>query len=181
MFNFSLAGRFARKKLADNRDNYFRMAYAWCGDPALADDLVQEMMLKSLEKSHQLKNISRFLPWSYQILHNCWLSHLRAQKPNVDFDEEMVICEDCPERSYQTDMIGQAVHLAIGKLPIGQKQVLMLIDLEGFSYKEVAEILTIPMGTVMSRVSRARTSLEKSLSAMREPAETNIRKLRSIK
>lgn len=178
MFNLSCNARVVRKKIAQIRPNLYRMAYAWCGEKALADDLVQETMLKSLEKSHQLKDPERIASWCYRILHNCWLSHLRSQKPDVDLDEVVLVCEDCPERSYQNTSNGEAICNAISKLPVGQREVLMLIDLEGFAYREVAEILSIPVGTVMSRISRARASLEKSLNSLRETEEGNVTRLR---
>ncbi len=167
MIDLSFNARRIRKKLAGYRPNLYRMAYSWCGDPSLADDLVQETIVKSLEKSGQLRDIEKFAPWCYRILHNCWLSHLRNTKPNVELDEVVLTCEDCPEKHYRDMERGDALRAAIAKLPQGQRKVLMLIDLEGFSYREVADILSIPVGTVMSRISRARTALEKSLAARR--------------
>ena len=145
------------------------MAYAWCGERYLAEDLVHEAILKSLEKENQLKDPERFSSWIFRILHNCWLMHLRKQKPEGDIEELVIPCEDGPEAIYQTHLIGQAVHQAIAGLPVGQRKILMLIDLEGFTYKEVAEISSLPIGTVMSRISRARKSLEQALDTMRTP------------
>ncbi len=176
----SLNAVIIRKKLGSIRSNLYRMAYAWCGSRELADDLVQETIVKSLEKSHQLKNIDKIAPWCYRILHNCWLSHLRSLKPDVDIDEVVLICEDCPEKSYRNMVASEAIQAAISKLPVGQRKVLMLIDLEGFSYREVADILSIPVGTVMSRISRARNALEKSLASFRDRENGTVTKLRSI-
>jgi len=181
MLQISLKSRQVRQRLADYRPNLYRMAYAWCGDRALADDLVQETIVKSLEKAHQLKEMEKFAPWCYRILHNCWLTHLRALKPNVDLDDIMLSCEDCPEKRYEDLLASEAIQLAIARLPAGQRKVLMLIDLEGFSYREVADILSIPVGTVMSRISRARKALEHSLHGLREDGARKVTRLRSIR
>lgn len=185
MFKLSCSARQLHRKLANYRPNLYRMAYAWCGDHSLADDLVQETILKSLEKSAQLRDIDKFAPWCCRILHNCWLTHLRGIRPNVALDEIVLCCDDCPESHYHDLQRGEALRLAIAKLPQGQRKVLMLIDLEGFSYREVADILSIPVGTVMSRISRARTALERTLTAQKNAAEREMRhgiaRLRRIK
>ena len=170
MFKLSLTHRLLRRCLAEYRPGLYRMAYAWCGERYLAEDLVQEAILKSLEKEGQLKNPEQFPSWVFRILHNCWLMHLRKQKPEGDIEELVIPCEDCPEAIYQTHLIGQAVRQAIAGLPVGQRKVLMLVDLEGFTYKEVAEISSLPVGTVMSRISRARKSLQQALNTMRMPS-----------
>jgi RNA polymerase sigma-70 factor (ECF subfamily) len=182
MIKLSFNAHRIRDQLVSIRPNLFRMAYAWCGDRALADDLVQETVVKSLEKSHQLKDIDKIAPWCYRILHNCWLTHLRNIKPDVDIDEIVLTCNDCPEKHYRDMVASEAIRVAIGKLPVGQRKVLMLIDLEGFAYREVADILSIPVGTVMSRISRARSALEKSLASFREMEgdSSKVTKLRSI-
>ncbi len=177
----SLNAIIIRKKLGTMRPNLYRMAYAWCGNRELADDLAQETIVKSLEKSHQLKDIEKISSWCYRILHNCWLSHLRSLKPNVDIDEIVLTCEDCPEKNYRDMVASEAIQVAISRLPSGQRKVLMLIDLEGFSYREVADILSIPVGTVMSRISRARAALEKSLASFRDRENGTVTKLRSIR
>lgn len=177
----SLNAIIIRKKLGKIRPNLYRMAYAWCGSHALADDLVQETIVKSLEKAHQLKSVDKCSSWCYRILHNCWLSHLRSIKPDVDIDEVVLVCEDCPEKHYRDMVASEAIQAAISKLPVGQRKVLMLIDLEGFAYREVADILSIPVGTVMSRISRARSALEKSLASFRHSENGTVTKLRSMK
>lgn len=77
--------------------------------------------------------------------------------------------------------IVERVRYAISRLPNGQKQVVTLVDLQGFSYAEVAEILNIPTGTVMSRLNRARQSLKDYLLSFQQELRTTDRKLRSVK
>ncbi|MGV6857370.1 MAG: RNA polymerase sigma factor [bacterium] len=164
MIKFSFNQRFVRKQLEAERGRMFRMAVAWCGDRHLADDLTQQAMIKALEKSNQLKDTKAFRGWMYRILSNAWHDHLRSLKPESAIDPEMLICDGCPERAFETNLVGEVVRRAIGKLPLAQREVVTLVDLEGFSYREVAEIVGVPTGTVMSRLSRARKKLEVELS-----------------
>jgi RNA polymerase sigma-70 factor (ECF subfamily) len=156
--------RFIRNELEKRRDLLYQIAYSWCHDTALADDLVQETMLKALKNAKQLKNPDAIRGWLSKILANCWYDYLRRRKETVDLDnlpyEEFVHERDTNDRQDIVDRVRQS----IGKLPIAQRQVITLVDLAGFSYAEIAEILEIPIGTVMSRICRARKALKKSLA-----------------
>jgi RNA polymerase sigma-70 factor (ECF subfamily) len=148
-----------RKQVEANRTRLYRMAYAWCYDPAVADDLAQECLMRALKNLGSLRDHERLEPWLYSILNNCGREHLRRKRPEVELDEEQFVCEDCPEtRSYQQQVV-ERVRSAVACLPLGQRQVVTLVDLEGFAYAQVAAILEIPIGTVMSRLSRARREL----------------------
>ncbi|MCK9530240.1 MAG: sigma-70 family RNA polymerase sigma factor [Gammaproteobacteria bacterium] len=169
-----------RKRVEQNRTRLYRMAYAWCYDPATADDLVQECLTRALQNLGKLRDSERLEVWLYSILNNCWREHLRRRRPNEEFDEEQFVCENCPEtQSYQQEIV-QRVRDAIACLPMGQRKVVTLVDLEGFSYAEVAGILEIPIGTVMSRLSRARTELQRRLADLAEHGESAPR-LRRVK
>ena len=150
-------------RLEEMRPRLYRLAFSWCNNAALADDLVQDTILKALEKKHQLKDLKCFHAWVFRILNNAWLDYLRRRKPETDIDEQNIACKDCPENSYEKDLTILSIRQAVTKLPVGQRSVITLVDLEGFTYKEVSEVLEIPIGTVMSRLSRARKSLEDSL------------------
>ena len=164
------ATRTFKKKLEASRTRLYRMALAWCGDPMLADDLVQDTLIKAMQKSHQLRDGNKLEHWLSAILNNTWREHLRRQKPEVAIDDEMFVCENCPEVEMTSQEIVNRVRHAVGKLPIGQRQVLTLVDLEGFAYAETAEILDIPVGTVMSRLCRARRALTGFLIDLNTPA-----------
>ena len=166
-------------KLSEHRAKLHRMATAWCGDPALADDLVQDTLTKALEKQEQLKDDERLGAWLYKILHNCWMEHLRTQKPAMDIDDMELACTDCPEKRLADDQLIEQVRAAVEALPVAQCQVMTLIDLEGCSYEQVAATLDIPVGTVMSRLSRARDNMKKRLQGIRNP--DNIHYLRRVK
>lgn len=153
------------QQLAEQRPKLHRMALAWCNDAALADDLVQDTLARALEKQEQLRDETRLNGWLYKILHNIWMEYLRARKPELDIDDMELTCTDCPERQLVADQIVDQVRAAVAALPLTQRQVITLVDLEGCSYEQVALILDIPQGTVMSRLSRAREAMRKQLQA----------------
>lgn len=157
------------QKISELRPRLYRLASSWCGDAMLADDLVQETLQKAIQKQHQLKEFSRLEAWLYRILHNCWMQYLRAEKPAMDIDDVDLLHDDTPDQQLSEQQIVERVRRAIMMLPLTQKQVITLVDLEGSSYAEVSEILEIPLGTVMSRLNRARALLKLRLSGVRSP------------
>ena len=168
-----------KKRIAEERMRLYRMAYAWCCEPALADDLAQEALAKALQKVHQLREPERLESWLYAILHNCWRTHLRQRRPNIPLDEEIIPCEDCPEQLNQRQQIIDSVRAAIANLPLGQREVITLVDLNGFTYAEVAEVMEIPIGTVMSRLNRGRKALQSALSDLGQaPQRTQLRRVK---
>ena len=173
--------KFIRVELEKRRDLLYQIAYSWCHNPALADDLVQEAMVKALRKANQLKNTDAVKGWLSKILANCWYDHLRKTREMVNIDN--IPYEDY---AYETDTnerqdIVDRVRAMIAQLPVGQRQVITLVDLAGFSYAEISEILGIPIGTVMSRICRARNSLKKALSDYNPSREIVRAKIRRVK
>lgn len=150
-------------RLAEQRHSLFRLASLWCHDRALADDLAQEALAKAFGRAHQLRDPEKLRPWLYGILVNCWRDHLRARRPTADIDtidpQALAAHDDTPEAAASRSELVNEVRAAIARLPQAQREVLALVDLEGCSYAEAAEILDIPMGTVMSRLCRSRAAL----------------------
>jgi RNA polymerase sigma-70 factor (ECF subfamily) len=112
---------------------------------------------------------------------NCWRDHLRALRPMTDvdaLDEECFCCDETPDAAYDRRETVNRVRAAVARLPVGQRQVVTLVDLEEFSYAEVAATLGIPIGTVMSRLCRARLALRDQL---RQPDVVPFPRLRSAK
>ncbi len=172
------AQRELSEKIEASRSRLYRVAFSWCHDAALADDLAQESLARGLARIEQLREAERLSSWLFSILHRCWIDHLRTRRD--DFDEEALaeLPSDLPGpegRAEQQETVGR-VRAAVAALPLGQRQVVTLVDLEEFSYAEVAEVLAIPIGTVMSRLCRARAALRGLL----EPAVAEPR-LRSVK
>lgn len=161
----------------------YRIAYAWCHDPSLADDLVQETLSKAWVRRAQLREETALKAWMVAIMNHCWLDYLRRRRDFDDLDDHQDSLEsnvDSPEACCNREQVITCVRAAVAKLPLGQRQALTLVDLEEFSYAEVAEILDIPVGTVMSRLSRARVSLKTMLdTANRLPSEQPM--LRRVK
>lgn len=161
----------------------YRIAYAWCHDPALADDLAQETLSKAWVRRAQLRDESALKAWMVAIMNHCWLDYLRRRRDFDDVDDWQETLEssaDSPEACCNREQVVACVRAAVARLPQGQRQVLTLVDLEEFSYTDVAGILDIPVGTVMSRLSRARASL-KTMLDMAAQQSVNQPLLRRVK
>jgi len=113
-----------------------------------------------LRSGGQLRELEQLDRWLFRILANCYADHFRSHREHAELDEESYIHSQTPEREASRDETIQQVREAIARLPLAQRQVLSLVDLESFSYSEVAEIVDVPVGTVMSRLHRARRSLK---------------------
>jgi len=181
---------FSKHKLStfcsENRGLLLQLAYSWCHDKALAEDLVQDATEKALKNIGRIKHTRAIKAWFIQIMLNCWRDILRKKQDlqNIDdliFSDSADIAEQhnlyeslTPEQSLSTQQTQTAVKHAISRLPIKYRTVLTLVDIYGASYSEVAEIIDTPMGTVMSRVSRARHELLKYLSTNKEQRRTVV-------
>jgi RNA polymerase sigma-70 factor (ECF subfamily) len=152
--------------MAESRPRLWRLAHSWCHNRALADDLVQDSLAKGLKNHSQLRDEDSLHAWLCGILANCWHDHLRAHRDMDDIaeiDEVQLVSDGSPEAECLQSEVVRRVRVAVAGLPVAQREVVTLVDLEEFSYAEVAAILEIPLGTVMSRLSRARGTLKKSL------------------
>lgn len=167
-FSFLQGSRAARRQLEMHRHRLYRIAYAWTHDASLADDLAQETLIKAMKRSSQLRDPGAGEAWLYSILTNCYRDHFRRQRDLDDVDELDLPHDITPETELgQAEIVGR-VRNAVARLPEGQRQVVTLVDLEGFSYVEVSQILDVPIGTVMSRLCRARVALKELLTFLRE-------------
>jgi len=175
------AARVPKERIAERRGRLYKVAFAWCFDPHLADDLVQETRTRAMGKCHQLRDPTLLDSWLYSILNNCWREHLRRRRPETGLDEESLECTRCPERLNQASELAQCVLDLMARLPEGQRQVLALVALEDFSYREVADALDIPIGTVMSRLCRARRTVAEGFEALHQPVESPRPYLRRVK
>lgn len=162
----SLLAMSTRRRIESMRPRLYRMAYAWCHDTHLADDLAQECLAKALARSNQLREAAALDAWLFAILNNCWRDHLRARREFSDVDdlEEVVFDEGPgPDGLLASQQTTARVRRAIASLPLPQRQVVTLVDIEEYSYADVARILDVPVGTVMSRLFRARQALKARL------------------
>lgn len=152
-----------KSEFAARRNKLYRIAYSWCHDPALSDDLVQETIYKGIKNASKLRDIGTIDTWLYRILYNCWQDYLRVKSRNIEFVE--MLDDDQAELSenYQQSQIVDRVRAAIEQLPLPLREIVTLADFAGFSYAEIAEIIDVPIGTVMSRLFRARQNLKQQL------------------
>ncbi|WP_419904007.1 RNA polymerase sigma factor [Kiloniella sp.] len=154
-----------------------RYAYALVRDSSTADDLVQDCLERGLNKRAQWQGEGNLKSWLYRILSNTHLNHYRSNKRNPltqssEITENLAMSPQLQNPANQLDRIYLTdLDKAIAELPEEQKQVLLLITLEGLSYKEVAQIIQIPPGTVMSRLSRARETLRKRMDSSNTTAD----------
>lgn len=180
---FSFLGRSHedRARLEQHRLRLYRIAYAWTHSVALADDLVQETLTKALRKAGQLRDPNAGEAWLYSILSNCYNDHFRRLRVTEEIDNNTLTHDFTPEKESSQQEIVHKVRLAIAKLSEGQRQVVTLVDIQGLSYVEVAQVLNVPIGTVMSRLCRARNALKDlldDLAPKKGAEEPTIRRIK---
>jgi len=181
MWSFIGQSRRFQKELDDRWQRLYRLAYSWCHDPHLSSDLVQETLLKALKNKHQLKDSKAMDAWLFMILNNCWKDYWRSKKEMVEIESLTFHSESDTELELEQENAVNRIRHGIAQLPINQRQIITLIDLEEMSYKEVATILEIPIGTVMSRLCRARNALKiilKDIESFVEPGKPNLRRIK---
>jgi RNA polymerase sigma-70 factor (ECF subfamily) len=141
-----------------------RYARALAGDRAAADDLVQDTLERAWSKFHLYRRGTDLRAWLFTVMHNVYVNQLRAARPTAQLDEEL------PELSRpgrETDgLVLRDLDAAIRRLPAEQREVLLLVALEDMSYEQTARMIGIPIGTVMSRLARAREKLRITLAGL---------------
>lgn len=167
------------------RPRLYRLAFSWTREAHQADDLVQEAMARALQKHGQLRDEEMLDRWVIRIMANLWMDQLRlsAREEHIDdLQYELRVDEEqSPDCVHCRDEMIERVREAIMRLPEGQRIVVTLVDLEEFSYKDVASALDLPIGTVMSRLSRGRQALKTMLlDSVSETAAKSERRLRRV-
>jgi RNA polymerase sigma-70 factor (ECF subfamily) len=135
-----------------------------------AEDLVQETYAKALKGFSSFQPGTNFRAWIYKILRNAFLTSRTGLKESAivpldpeDEEENLPAVEETPESILLRRSDGELVQLALEKLPLAYREILLLCEVEEMSYREISDALAIPMGTVMSRLSRARKTLGEGL------------------
>jgi len=142
------------------------------GSASDADDLVQNTCERALKYAEQLREITRLDAWLYGIMRNLWYDEIRHRKVrrHDDIDAASDVIGEDGQATADGRITLDAVRRVMSQLPTDQRAVLMLVCVDGLSYKEAAEVLGIPVGTIMSRLSRARQDLHDRLTG---PAKTD--------
>ncbi len=145
------------QRLVDLIPRLRRYARALVGDRATADDLVQDTLERAWAKLHLYRRGTDLRAWLFTVMHNVHVNRVRASRATDTLEDEM---PELAQRAPQGDaLLVRDLDRAITRLPAAQRAVLLLVTLEEMSYEQVARTLGIPIGTVMSRLSRAREKL----------------------
>ncbi|HUJ02875.1 MAG TPA: RNA polymerase sigma factor [Rhizomicrobium sp.] len=140
-----------------------RFALSLAGNAADADDLVQDTVERALRNLHKWKPDTKLESWMFRIAQNLWIDQLRARKVRMaDPIEEAHVAED-GARAAEAKLTLADTARALQRLPEEQRAVVALVLIEGIAYREAAEILGVPIGTVTSRLARAREALAAQL------------------
>ncbi len=151
-----------------------RYARALTGERAAADDLVQDTLERAWNKLHLWRDGSDLRAWLFTIMHNLFVNQVRRHAADrfVSLDGDAM---DLQESVPQSDALEiRDLDKALRGLPEEQREVLLLISLEQLSYQETAKTLGIPVGTVMSRLSRGRERLRRSMTGLPEAATLRV-------
>ena len=150
-----------------------RYARALSGDRPAADDLVQDTLERAWAKLHLYRRGTDLRAWLFTVMHNVYVNQRRAAKPSTPLDEEMP--ELAQPQSEVDGLVLRDLDAAIRRLPPDQREVLLLVALEDMSYDQAAGALGIPIGTVMSRLARAREKLRAMLSGLPPGGGTQLK------
>jgi RNA polymerase sigma-70 factor (ECF subfamily) len=155
----------SRSQIAGHIPQLRRFARALAGNQALADDLVQDCIERALRKWHLYDETRSLRTWLFTILRNVYISGLRrGGSGNVARSlDELVAGEDAIPPEQESRLAMGDIAIAIGRLPRDHREVILLVALEDMSYREIAAVTGVPIGTVMSRLSRARATLRAML------------------
>jgi RNA polymerase sigma-70 factor (ECF subfamily) len=156
-------------------DAAYNLAHWLIRNTSDAEDVVQEAFLRAFKFLDGFRG-GNSRAWLLSIVRNASYDWLRANRKNnemIEFDEELhrETFAESPETLTETTQ-HQVIRKAIEELPVGYREVTILRELEGVSYKEIAQIVKVPVGTVMSRLARARNQLQRCLPARLRQAES---------
>ena len=160
------------KEALPHLDTVYRVALRLCGNESQAEDLTQETMFKAFRAWHQFRPGTNVRAWLLTILRNTFINEYRKSRrtgPEVDVGEIEAftvfheVQETDPEGRFFDQIVDEDVLRAIDSLPEEFRETLVLSDVEGLSYAEIAEVTAVPVGTVKSRIFRARQALQRQL------------------
>ncbi|GAA4361874.1 RNA polymerase sigma factor [Kangiella marina] len=151
-------------------DDYCRKSLVFAvqllGNQSDAEDVVQASIEKALAHPKAPKGGVDLQKWLYRVVRNAAIDRLRKQSRETAFEEESHVARDnlSPEKHLESEQIKQRLSQALNALPLHHRELVVLRDYHGHSYDDIADILSIAKGTVMSRLHRARLALREALS-----------------
>jgi len=149
----------------------YAIAYRLLGSREDAQEVAQEAFARAYFRLAEFRGTAQFRTWLYRILVNLATDYLRRRKPEVPGDDavfQMVDAGDNPGENLDRQELRRSIEEAIKALPADLRTVILLRELEGLSYAEIARVIHRPVGTVMSRLFHARRRLQQGLSAYRQ-------------
>ena len=165
-----------------------RYARALLGDRIEADDLVQDCLARALSRAHLWRPGTDLRAWLFTILHNIHINNLRSRRAYVAANEDLSYGRNAraapPDQDARLEL--RDLERALDRIPDEQRQVLLLVGMEGMSYDEAARVVGVPIGTIMSRVARGRDALRRSMM-LAEPSleddagDGRVRHLRRVR
>ena len=166
--------RLFEQQVMPEADRMYGAAIKYTRDPVEAQDLLQETMAKAFRSFHQFQQGTNLKAWLYRILHTTFISMYRKKqrRPQESLQEEIddfsfydtARTGPSAEREVLAELTDDEVKQALADLPDTFRMAVYLADVEGFAYKEIADIMDTPIGTVMSRLHRGRKALQKALA-----------------
>jgi len=164
------------------KDPLLNFIYRFLGDLVESEDIVQETFYRVYKNKHYYKEVAKFSTWIYTIAGNLAKTELRRRKRRKVFsihketaaEKELDLpdLKSDPEKEVNTIVTEKIIQKAITSLPQKFRQVIVLRDIQGFSYEEISSIIKVPLGTVKSRVNRARLKLQEDLNFLLEDLES---------
>lgn len=175
---------FFEREVMDLMDRMYAAAMRLCRNHADAEDLVSAAVLQGWQKLDQLEDRSKFGGWMMRIVSNKFISDLRRKRPEISFAEDapgptggggdetglyarlhrpFLMWYGAPEKTYVNNLLREDIEKALDSLPETFRVVVVMVEVMGFQYAEVARQLEVPVGTVRSRLNRGRQLLQKAL------------------
>ena len=159
------------------KDRLLNFVFQFLGDIEQAEDVVQDTMLRLYEKKHYYKEIAKFSTWIYTIARNLANTELRKRKRrkttylsqlSKERQFEIPAIQDDVDQSLHNEFINDRIQSAINNLPEHSKVVIILRDIQELSYEEISNIVEVPLGTIKSRINRARIQLQAELIDLKQ-------------
>ena len=160
------------------KDKLINFIFNYLGDLESSEDVVQETMIKLYQKKHYYKEIAKFSTWLYTIAKNLANTELRKRKRRKttllsqfskdDKTYDLPSNDPEPGQEIQTDIVNKIIRDAVDQLSEKFKIVIVLRDIQGLSYEDISEIINVPIGTVKSRINRARLQLQVELKHLKK-------------